>query len=222
MLGDGAKDVCPSSSGHIVFYTDAADAKADLEELKAQRSEEAASKLGLDHTPLGRAFALTQGLMGLNAPAQCRLQFSRAVAASEGQAGVPQELRERMGKAGPFPLFYSERIDSHDVTPVFFHREDLNAFWVASGQSADDLPTPTVTDLRVVVARTLQEPGFWNPLTYVPPKASEPTVAELKARAQRDGTVADGFARGARVMKQVAEGVATADGEMPPALVEAS
>lgn len=105
VLSDGAKDACPSPSGAVTFYVDSEDAKADLEALKAADST---LRLSLDFCALGRAFALTQGLMGLRAPGPTRLQFSRKLVAAVGDQGVPENLRERMRSAGPFPLFFCE------------------------------------------------------------------------------------------------------------------
>ena len=163
MMEDGSRDVCQSPDGALTFYADASDAEADLAELRAL---EPSAQLGLSHTSLGRAFALTQGLMGLKAPTNTRLQFSREVVAAEGDAGVPKELRAKMASAGPMPLFYSEQIDNGAVTPVFFHREDLLEYYHAAHGADAKPPQVTLTDLRVVVARTLQERGFWAPLTF--------------------------------------------------------
>lgn len=79
-------------------------------------------------------------------------------------------------------------------------------------------PIVTVTDLRVVIARTLQEPGFWDPLTYIPPRKSEELSRQMITRETRDLAVADGFARGTAMMRHVAHSVAIADGDEPPAL----
>ena len=91
LLPDGNKDVCPAPNGAITFYTDAADAKADLAELQAAQPE---MNFTLDYTPLGRAFALTQGLMQLSLPGPSKLQFSRKIVQEVGEAGVPEELRK--------------------------------------------------------------------------------------------------------------------------------
>lgn len=167
LLGSGLKDMAPGADGHLVFYVDARDAQAALAALKTAHPE---AKLALDHVPLGRAFALTQGLMGLRTPAPSRIQFSQSVVEAEGDKGVPKELREKMATAGPFPLFYSDKLGNHSFTPVFFSRDDLGDFWRERGGPSDMKPEDhtTVSDLRIVVARTLQEPGSWNSLFYVP------------------------------------------------------
>lgn len=216
MLPDGSKDLCPApGDGAVTFYTDAADAKADIELLKAA---DAAAKVGLDGIPLGRAFALTQGLMSLQTPAKTRLQFSRAIVQAEGESGVPSAYRERMRGAGPFPMFYSEYIDVPGCTPIFFTREDLAEYWVGAGGAADALPQPTVTDLRYVISRTLQEPGQWEMLLYVPPKHSAELMKAVLARDQRDEGVKRGFTSGMSRLKDVAKAAAIADGEEPPPL----
>lgn len=215
ILPNGMKDTCASSSGEICFYTDAADATAALDELK--RSEPDA-KLRLELVALGRAFALVQGLMGLRAPSPARLHFSRSTVAAEGEAGVPEHLRDRMRSAGTFPLFYAEDIGSHRVTPVFFSRDDLLAQWVKGGNTAETLPPITVTDLRIVVARTLQEPGDWKPLVLIPPSGSAELVKALADRASSEAAIGQGFVRGAELLAKVEHEVALADGDVPPPL----
>jgi hypothetical protein len=215
ILPDGMKDTCASSSGEIYFYADAADATAALDELK--RSEPDA-RLRLELVPLGRAFALVQGLMGLKAPSPTRLHFSRSTVAAEGEAGVPEHLRDRMRSAGTFPLFYAENIGSQRVTPVFFSRDDLLAQWVKGGNAAETLPPVTVTDLRVVVARTLQEPGDWKPLVLIPPSASAELVKALSETASSEAAIGHGFVRGAQLLARVEHEVALADGDVPPPL----
>lgn len=216
LLPDGSKDACPSSAGGAVtFYTDMEDAKADL--AAAQKAEPEA-KLGMDYTPLGRAFALTQGMAGLQTPGPTRLQFSRATVKHCGEDGVPPELRERMRSAGPFPLFYSDKLGSEQFTPVFFAVSDLREFWCTCGGDPKNPPTPTVTDLRIVVARTLQEPGQWEPLHYIPLKSSEPLMKELGARIEREAALKGGFTRGAAMLAAVAHAEAVKAGDEPPAL----
>ena len=85
ILADGMKDACASTSGAVTFFADAADAEAAFEELRRGDPE---ARLRLELVPLGRAFALTQGLMGLRAPMTSRLQFSQSVVEAEGEAGV--------------------------------------------------------------------------------------------------------------------------------------
>ena len=215
LLSDGSKDTCPSPSGAVTFYTEAADAKADLEELKAA---DPAAQVALDFTPLGRAFALTQGLMGLKTPGPTKLQFSRANVSRHGQSGLPEELRERMSNAGPFPLFYSDKLGSEQFTPVFFDVADMHEMWVTCGGDRAKLPEPTVTDLRIVVARTMQEPGQWEPLHFIPPKTSEALTTQLGAKAQREEVLKTGFTRGAQMLKEVSHAAAVEDGSEPPPL----
>ena len=143
-LPDGSKDACPSADGAVTFYLDAADAQAALEALKAEQPD---ARLSLDYTALGRAFALTQGLMGLRAAGPARLQFCRSTVEDVGERGVPSELQERMRGAGPFPLFYSEKLGSQQFTPVFFAVSDLHELWVTCGGDPRKLPEATVTDL---------------------------------------------------------------------------
>jgi len=220
MLPDGSKDICPSSDGVVTFYAGADDVQAELEKLK---QAEPSARLGLDHLPLGRAFAISQGLMGVKAPGPTRLLFSRAVVEAEGEAGVPTEMRERMRAAGPFPLFYSEQIQVPTATPLFFAREDVTEYWVAAGLgSRDDAPEPAVTDLRIAVGRTLQEAGVWEPLVYVPAKSSMGLLKQITERVYREKLTQEGFASGSQRMQAVKHAVAVADGEEPPPLSAAA
>ena len=213
--GDGSKDSYKSPNGAVTFYMDSADAKADFEALKAADPK---APISLDFAPLGRAFALTQGLMGLKTPGPCVIQFSRAIVKQYGEAGVPPELQERMRSTGPFPLFYSDKLGSAEFTPIFFAPKDLFDFWVSCGGSPEKLPEPTVTDLRVVVARTLNEPGEWQPLHYVPHSTSEALQTELMARNKREEGLKQGFTAGAELLKKVQHAVRVEEGDEPPAL----
>lgn len=216
LMPDGSRDLIPGPNGAITFYLDAEDVEADL---AAMKTAEPSLQLGLDFAPLGRAFALMQGLMGLRAPGPTKLEFSRAVVKAVGEQGVPPEFREQMRDRGPFPLYYSDKFGSENFTPVFFTKADFKAFWcgVAGGTEAT-LPPATVTDLRIVVMRTLQEPGSWEPLNYVPSQAAEPLTKQLMARAQREKQLSQGFASGAMRLKAVAHAVAVDEGDEPPAL----
>lgn len=217
LLADGSKDSAPLDDGFIVFFVDAADAQAALVELQKAHPD---FKLGIDHAPLGRAFALSQGLMGLKMPAPSRIQFAKGVVAAEGDKGVPKELREKMASAGPFPLFYSDKIGNPSFTPVFFSRDDLSDFWHEHGGPSEVSPEDhtTVTDLRILVARTLQEPGSWQPLHYVPPKASANLSKQLMERIDVDKKVSEGFMAGVQRMKAEEHKLAVQRGDEPPAL----
>jgi hypothetical protein len=177
----GAKDVCASPDGFIVFYADAADAEAALAEMTKLHSE---GMLRLETIPLGRAFALTQGLMGLKAPMPTRIQFSQAIVAQEGDRGVPEELKARMAKTGPFPLFFLPGLGAPAIMPIFFSRADLTACWAKKHTEA--MPEASVTDLRVLVARTMQEPGDWKQLVFVHGHAEAQLIKRLDAQAKRE------------------------------------
>ena len=43
----------------------------------------------------------------------------------------------------------------------------------------DQVPEPTISDLRIIVARTPQEPGNWEALHFVPPSGSEALTKDL-------------------------------------------
>lgn len=214
LLPDGSRDLAPEPhQGHLHFFTDATEATTKL---SLASTLDPTARLRLELVGLGRVFALMQGLMGLKPPAPVVLQFARQVVEAEGERGVPPPLRERMRGQGPFPLFYSEAIGSPLVTPVFFSRDDLLQHWTKNG--GESLPEVTVTDLRVVVARMLQEPGEWKPLVFIPPRASAELVRTLSERADKEAAITQGFVRGAKLLAKVEHEIAKAEGDVPPPL----
>jgi hypothetical protein len=223
-LPDGNKDVVVVENT-LIFYVDAADVQTDLEELKAA---DPSLPLSIEHVPLGKAFALVQGLQGLTGPPGVKrhLQFSRAVVKAEGERGIPAELREQMRSGGPMPMFYSEKIELPGVTPIFFTRDDLLKFWegslLAGAPHAAKAPPVTVTDLRYVVARTLQEAGDWEALFFVPPSRSAELSTAVRDAALREAEMARGFESGAQRLQAVMHAERVASGEEPPPLTAAA
>jgi len=219
VLSNGSKDACVSADGTLTFYTDERDARAALKEVQALKPE-SAKALKLELVPLGRAFAVTQGLMGLKAPLPTRLRFSRSVVAVEGDRGVPPALRPRMSGAGPMPLFVSHGLSTDVITPVFLTRDDLAEAWLKRGNDLHDLAqSVVVTDLRVLIARTMQEAAEWKSLVFVPPRANAELAQAIVAQGATERTMAQGFVKGDALLKEVAERVAVEDGDAPPPLV---
>ena len=156
VLDNGSRDACPTADGTLAFFTDPQDAKVALAELKAKYEANGVEKalLDIEIVPLGRAFAITQGLMGLKSPVPAKLVFSKAIVAVEGEQGVPPELRSRMAGTGPFPLFLSIGLDNRAIMPVFLSRDDLADAWAKRGHPLEELgPSVIVTDLRTLVGR---------------------------------------------------------------------
>ena len=69
-------------SGAIEFYADADDAKAALQSAQAANAD---LRLELEAVPLGKAFSVTQGLMGLRTPVPTKLIFSAAAVGADFQ-----------------------------------------------------------------------------------------------------------------------------------------
>ena len=151
VYADGMKDSF-AVDGKLHFFVSQEDAQAAMNGALRVTPD---AKLRLELVSLGRAFALTQGLMGLDSPVPCRLHFPRAVVKAEGERGVPEDLREQMRAAGPFPLFMTERLSTSALTPVFLTRDDLVDCWMKRGFQIEDLPEPTISDLRILVARMM-------------------------------------------------------------------
>lgn len=221
VLADGSKDACPTANGSLAFYTDAQDARAALAEVEAlHETKGAKTTLRIDVVPLGRAFAITQGLMGLKTPLPAKLVFSKAVVGVEGDAGVPAALRPRMEGTGPFPLFMSCGLETKSFTPVFLSREDLAEAWLRHGKPLEELsPSVLVTDLRTLVARTLKEVAEWRSLVFVQPRAHNELARAILAQGEQERTLASGLVKGEQLLKQVRQRVAVEDGDEPPPLV---
>ena len=79
-----------------------------------------------------------------------QLKPSSQVLAVCGEAGVKEldkqmsKLKNRKGvnkRQGAFPLFYLDELQSKDVMPIFFTRDDLVTCWMSSGRAFEDMPS---------------------------------------------------------------------------------
>ena len=217
VLENGLRDACPTANGYLAFFTDPQDAKVALSDLKVQYEKNGVEKATLDIeiVPLGRAFAITQGLMGLKSPMPAKLVFSRAILKVEGDHGVPPALRPRMATMGPFPLFLSCGLDSQAIMPVFLSRDDLAEAWLKRGKPLEELAASVVvTDLRTLVAETLDKVAGWRSLVFVQPRAAMDLARAILAQ----GALASSLVQGGQLLEQVKERVAMEDGDAPPPL----
>ena len=174
--------IVPGVDGDLCWYADVFDGKAALAAMQAKMPATPGNQLGLDFTPLGRAYSLSQGwtkrlLEGKVPP--MRLQPSTKVLETCGAEGIkslesqlPKVLKQANARQGPFPLFFLEELQSERVMPFFFTREDLVTCWVSSGKPFEDIPAQlNAIDLRALVARMLSEPSDWlERLLIVPPQ----------------------------------------------------
>ena len=187
----GNKKQTIAVGGELVWYADPTDAKMALEQAKAL---DPTGAFALDVTPLGRAFALSEGWMG-PPPGQAppmRLQASASVVQACGADGntLPDKLKAKMNqRTGPFPLFFMEELQADDVVPYFFTKEDLVGCWTNSGKSAESLPSSlTLSDLRVLVIRMLTEEADWSKVTLVPMQKAVDLMAmidELQSKREQ-------------------------------------
>lgn len=181
--GDGKNQIVPGVEKEIQWFSDVLDAKAALTAMQAAMPPTPGFGLGLDFTPLGRAYSLSEGWVkaGSGDTPPMQLKPSSQVLAVCGEAGVKEldkqmsKLKNRKGvnkRQGAFPLFYLDELQSKDVMPIFFTRDDLVTCWMSSGRAFEDMPSQlSVIDLRVLVARALTEPNAWlRRLTFVPPQ----------------------------------------------------
>jgi len=177
-------------SGAIEFYADAGDALEALQ--AAQAAAGGGVALELEAVPLGKAFSVAQGLMGLTTPVPTKLYFSRAVVAAVGERGIPEAMREDMRGAGPLPLFSVEELKSPGAMPVYLSYEDLTASWMRSGRPLEELPpAPEVAiDLRVLAASCLQDnQDYFKKLLFVAPRSSLRLYKELATRREASNAV---------------------------------
>ena len=104
-----------------------------------------APQLTLAVTPLGTAFALSEGWQSTPSKLPLRLHQNATVVAA-----VAEELGAS-ADAKAFPLFCCDELSSARVMPFFLSKKDLADTWAAAGRPADKLPQ----DLTVVLLRTL-------------------------------------------------------------------
>ena len=199
VLEGNTSGACTSADGEWVFYFDPADAQAAMEE----RSKTHPGPLAVSFTPLGRAFALTEGWIkpAASDPPPMRLQASHAVLRSfGGKIGhdlCPPKVREKMNpRTSPLPVFTLAELqdEATGATPFFFSRNDMARRWMEkTGKSVAAVPEhATLLDLRVLVVRMLTNPRDFATLQLVPDqhvsvgiekqrKVKEEAVAAAKA-----------------------------------------
>ena len=102
-------------------------------------------QLKLAVTPLGTAFALTEGWQSTPSKLPLRLHQNASVVAA-----VAEELGAS-ADAKAFPLFCCDELSSARVMPFFLSKKDLADTWTSAGRPADKLPQ----DLTVVLLSTL-------------------------------------------------------------------
>ena len=133
---------CISSAGDWVFYCDENDAIAAME---AHKDENPGALVAVGCTPLGRAFALSEGkAFGFQSSMAhpMRIQGSTAVLEAIGEADAkllcPQALAQQMNeKTSTIPMFSLEELHEPSMLPFFFTRIDMIDYWTCA-----QLPRP--------------------------------------------------------------------------------
>jgi len=171
------------------WYFDHEDAQRALDELKAANPQ---LVLELETTPLGTAFALSEGWQQVPENTLLRLQASRAALASlpEPPEQLPEALRERFNsRTGPIPLLAIQSFKSRGKTPFFFGATDLAMTWMReTGKPQAEMPDITVVDLRLIVARMLSdESSSWQGLSFCADRKSMEFAAQLHTRDVANG-----------------------------------
>ena len=229
---DQKKQIVPGADGSLRWYSDVFDAKVALRDMEAKMPPLPGYALGLNFTPLGKAYSLSEGWVKVGsgeAPPMC-LQPSSKVLQEVGEASLkaldgqlPSQLKKRNRRQGAFPIFYLEELVSERTMPFFFTRDDLVTCWMSSGKSFEDLPKQlNVIDLRVLVVRVLTEPNRWlERLTFVPPQSSVDLmqmVDGISDQLEALGNMAAKATGEAIAEANAAHQAAIASGEEPPAL----
>ena len=190
---DGKSDPCPSVSGDLVWYFAEADAAAAMEERKNTHPY----PLAMGCTPLGRAFAMTEGWIqtqGKMPP--LRLQGSLADLkefAEQAKDLCPAVLRRKFNqRTSPLPIFSIEEIHDESCEPYFFDRQQMVQYWSKKvGGSVEGLAANLViTDLRVLVMRMLTKASDWARITIFPTAGSVQLFKQLSDMAQADAAKA--------------------------------
>ena len=195
---------CTSADGEWVFYFDPADAKAAMEE----RSKTHPGPLAVSFTPLGRAFALSEGWIkpAASDPPPMRLQASQAVLRSFGGKVChdlcPPKIREQMNpRTSPLPVFTLSELqdEASGATPFFFSRNDMTRRWVEkTGKPVAAVPEhATLSDLRVLVVRMLTNARDWETLQLVPDQ-------QVSARIEKQRKAREAEAAAARAAEAAA------------------
>jgi len=177
IVATDGKMMVPTDDGDapcVCFYLDPEDARAQLHKLRAANPS---LQLALDASPLGTAFALSEGWSPVPEDAMLRLQASRAAIASlpEPPEPLPPALRERFNpRTSALPILMLDGFrTAKGATPAFLDVPTLLATWQReTGLAREHMPSLTVIDLRLVVARMLSQPNEWTALTLVAPHAS--------------------------------------------------
>lgn len=190
----------------VRWFADADEAGSAM--VVAQARNPAVS-LQLACTPLGTAFALSEGWQSTPSKLPLKLHASRQVV-----AGVAEELNAS-ADADAFPVFCCDELSSARVRPFFLSKQDLAETWVAAGRSADSVPTElTVVLLSKLVQMMLTGHGGidWRTAMFIASGTATAKAHELTERAEAAAKAAKAQAAAVKAAEEDPEAE-------PPALV---
>lgn len=163
----------PDESGEkcIRWYVDVDDAQSALVMVQALNPE---VPLQLGVTPLGTAFALSQGWQPNEAPVPLRLHASKAVLMALA------EERGQEPAADAFPLYGCEELTSARVMPFWTNAADVKETWLSAGRPPEAFPTSlTVVDLRKLVQSAMSD-DHWSTLMLIASSKAITKAQELQ------------------------------------------
>ena len=170
----------PNVDGELAvrWYSDVDEANSALVATQALNPD---TPLQLGVTPLGTAFALSEGWQQTPSTYPLRLHASSRVAAT-----LAKELGAEPD-AGAFPLFGCTELQSSRVLPLFLSREDMQETWRATGRSADSFPSDcTVLDLRQLVYKKMLADASvnWRTVMLIASTSATAKAQECEAAAE--------------------------------------
>ena len=159
------KKICPvpDESGALAvrFYADPIEAESALVMVQALNPT---SNLMIGVTPLGTAFALSEGWQPNGSSHPLQLYGSKAVLAAVAQESGGAAL----GEGASFALFGCEGLTSARVTPFWSNGASVKATWA---EARPGIPCPSelqVTHLHEVVKRTMTDTTYnWRTLMLI-------------------------------------------------------
>ena len=142
--------------------------------LEATRASNPSLPLAIEASPLGTAFALSEGWSPSLVPegAHLRLQCSSRVLASmpEPPQPLPEALSNRFNPlTSCLPTFAvdGDFRTPHGATPVCFDVQTLAATWEReSGRPPSEMPGVRVVDLRMLLATMLTQAQDWRGVAF--------------------------------------------------------
>ena len=190
ITGGDEKQMVPTAADHSgTWFFGHADAQQQLAKLREANAGVKGLEFGIEVTPLGTAFALSEGWSPVPPGTLLRLECSQAVVATmpEPPAPLPSALRERFNqRTGAIPIFMVDGFRTAKGTvPACLDVRDLCRLWEReTGRPRDAMPEVTISDLRLLVARMLAQADDWRAFAFV---AAQPELDFARALGVQSG-----------------------------------